>query len=155
MSAGRGSQLILPLRRLPDVAAPLVARTLDLDAHGTGPISVWLPAVQASSEACLMLDEQGRVVAASASVGAVLGTTATRAVGSKFCDLVTAVDFTSDAAPEADPERSVPPLRAMATGSLARGLLRLRSASGVLTTYDVVAVPLSDQSGVLAFFLAV
>jgi PAS domain-containing protein len=155
MSAARGSRLIMPLRRLHDVVPPAVARTIDLDAHGTGPMSVWLPAVQASYEACLLLDRDGRVVAASAAVGAVLGTTATRAVGAKFCDLATAVDFTSGAAPEADPERSVPPLRAMATGSLARGLLRLRSASGDLTTYDVVAVPLSDQSGVLAFFLAV
>jgi hypothetical protein len=48
----------------------------------------------------------------------------------------------------------MPPLRALATGGLARGLLRLRSAAG-LVTYDVVAVPLADQSGALAFFLAV
>jgi hypothetical protein len=156
MSTAKGSKLIMPLRRLHDSVPAAVARTLDLDAHGTGPIGVWLPAVQASSEACLLLDRDGRVVAASAPVGVVLGTTSTRAVGARFSDLVTAVDFTSDAAPETDPERTVPPLRALATGGLARGLLRLRSAaSGELITYDVVAVPLSADSGVLAFFLAV
>jgi hypothetical protein len=154
-STERGSRLIMPLRRLDESVPTAVARTLDLDAHGGGPIAVWLPAVQAAAEACLLLDREGRVVAASAAVGPVLRTTSTGAVGARFSDLVTAVDFTSGAAPETEPERSVPPLRALKTGGLARGLLRLRNTSGALVTYDVVAVPLSGQSGVVAFFLAV
>jgi PAS domain-containing protein len=157
MSEPKGARLLLPLRRLPDTGEQPAAphrRTLDLDAHGTGPIGVWHAAVQASTEACLLLDSDARVVAASPAVGAVLGTTAASAVGAKFVDLVTAVDFTSGAAPDLELERSMPPLRALATGGLARGLLRLRSAAG-LVTYDVVAVPLSGQSGALAFFLAV
>ena len=151
-----GSRLILPLRRLEeaDVPAPAVRRSLDLDAHGSGPIGVWHAAVRASTEACLLLDRDARVVAASNAVGAVLGTTAASAIGAKFVDLVTAVDFTSGAAPDQELERSMPPLRALATGGLARGLLRLRSSTG-LVTYDVVAVPLTGQSGALAFFLAV
>ena len=158
MTDPRGSRLILPLRRLddgdPDAAVPAVRRSLDLDAHGSGPIGVWHAAVRASTEACLLLDRDARVVAASNPVGAVLGTTSASAVGAKFVDLVTAVDFTSGAAPDLELERSMPPLRALATGGLARGLLRLRSSAG-LVTYDVVAVPLTGQSGVLAFFLAV
>lgn len=155
MIAPRGSRLILPLRRLDEPApAAAVRRTLDLDAHGSGPIGVWHAAVQASTEACLLLDRDARVVAASPSVGAVLGTTSASAVGARFADLVTAVDFTSGAAPDSELERSMPPLRALATGGLARGLLRLRSVTG-LVTYDVVAVPLTGQSGALAFFLAV
>ncbi|MBK5305660.1 MAG: hypothetical protein JJD92_03135 [Frankiaceae bacterium] len=153
MEQTRGAQFILPLRRL-DEGPPLPLRTLDLDAHGTGPIGNWHTAVQASNEACLLLDRDARVVAASSAVGAVLGTTAASAVGARFVDLVTAVDFTSGAAPDAELERSMPPLRALSTGGLARGLLRLRSAAG-LVTYDVVAVPLMGQSGALAFFLAV
>lgn len=154
----KGARLLLPLHRLedptapPPTAAPL--RQLDLDAHGVGPIAVWHAAVQASTEACLLLCKDARVVAASNSVGAVLGTTSESAVGARFADLVTAVDFTSGAAPDLDFERSMPPLRALMTGGLARGLLRLRSSAG-LVTYDVVAVPLSAQSGALAFFLAV
>jgi hypothetical protein len=153
----KGARLLLPLRRLPeapDASSVALRRKLDLDAHGTGSIGVWHGAVQASTEACLLLDSDARVVAASAAVGAVLGTTAASAVGAKFVDLVTAVDFTSGAAPDLELERSMPPLRALATGGLARGLLRLRSSAG-LVTYDVVAVPLSGQSGALAFFLAV
>jgi hypothetical protein len=85
----------------------------------------------------------------------VLGTTSASAVGAKFVDLVTAVDFTSGAAPDLELERSMPPLRALATGGLARGLMRLRVADDGLVTYDVVAVPLDGQRGVLAFFVAV
>jgi PAS domain-containing protein len=155
MNETKGSRLILPLRRLDESGEPSqVRRRLDLDARGSGPIGVWLAAVGASEEACLRLDRDARVVAASAAVGAVLGTTAASAVGARFVDLVTAVDFTSGAAPDQELERSMPPLRALATGGLARGLLRLRSSAG-LVTYDVVAVPLSGQSGALAFFLAV
>ena len=155
MTEPKGARLLLPLRQLDDAAAtPAFRRKLDLDAHGAGPLGVWHAAVQASEEACLLLDRDARVVAASAAVGTVLGTTAASAVGAKFVDLVTAVDFTSGAAPDVELERSMPPLRALATGGLARGLLRLRSSAG-LVTYDVVAVPLSGQSGALAFFLAV
>jgi PAS domain-containing protein len=155
MNETKGSRLILPLRRLDESGEPSqVRRRLDLDARGSGPIGVWHAAVGASEEACLLLDRDARVVAASAAVGAVLGTTAASAVGARFVDLVTAVDFTSGAAPDQELERSMPPLRALATGGLARGLLRLRSSAG-LVTYDVVAVPLSGQSGALAFFLAV
>jgi PAS domain-containing protein len=151
----KGARLILPLRRLDASSVPAAPRRkLDLDAHGAGPISVWHAAVQNSGEACLLLDRDARIVAASAAVGVVLGTSAADAVGARFVDVVTAVDFTSGAAPDAEIERSMPPLRALATGGLARGLLRLRSAAG-LVTYDVVAVPLADQSGALAFFLAV
>jgi PAS domain-containing protein len=160
MTDPMGSRLILPLRRLDDVTADNTpvptprGRKLDLDAHVSGSISVWHTAVQASDEACLLLDRDARVVAASTAVGAVLGTTSASAVGAKFVDLVTAVDFTSGAAPDLELERSMPPLRALSTGGLARGLLRLRSGAG-LVTYDVVAVPLSGLSGALAFFLAV
>jgi PAS domain-containing protein len=150
----RGARLVLPLRRLDEPTPQPVRRTLDLDAHGSGAIGVWHAAVQSSAEACLLLDSEARVVAASFAVGAVLGTTASSAVGAKFVDLVTAVDFTSGAAPDSELERAMPPLRALATGGLARGLLRLRSASGLIT-YDVVAVPLAGSAGVLAFFLAV
>lgn len=154
MSKPRGARLVLPLRRLEGDQAVPVRRRLDLDAHGNGQIGIWHAAVRSSAEACLLLDQEARVVAASLAVGAVLGTTSASAIGARFVDLVTAVDFTSGAAPDAELERSMPPLRALATGGLARGLLRLRSAAG-LVTYDVVAVPIGGQSGALAFFLAV
>lgn len=161
MTTARGARLILPLRRLdpgappPPAATPVEAgRRLDLDAHETGSIGGWHAAVQGSREACLLLDSEARVVAASPTVGAVLGRSASSAVGVRFADLVVPIDFTSGAAPDLEPERALPPLRALLTGGLARGLLRVRVPAG-LVTYDVVAVPLAGQSGVLAFFLAV
>ncbi|GAC1445791.1 MAG: hypothetical protein NVSMB55_28590 [Mycobacteriales bacterium] len=117
-------------------------------------LSGWSPAVQTASEACLLLDREARVVAASPAACVVLGADSASAVGAPLAELVTAVDFTSGAAPDPEPHRAVPPLRALATGGLARGLLRLRTGAQ-LATYDVVAVPLTDRSGVLAFFVTV
>jgi hypothetical protein len=164
MSASRavGARLLLPLTRLSGDPAPAggrpsapgTSRTLDLDAVGRGPIATWLPAVRASAEACLLLDDKGRVCAASAGAGKVLGASP-NTIGARFAELVSAVDFTSGAAPDLEPERSMPPLRALATGGLARGLMRLRVGDGSLVTYDVVAVPLEGSRGVLAFFVAV
>lgn len=160
MTTARGARLILPLRRLdpgeprPAPTPTQVGRRLDLDAHESGSVRGWHAAVLASKEACLLLDSEARVVAASPTVGAVLGTSASSAMGARFADLVVPIDFTSDAAPDLEPERALPPLRALSTGGLARGLLRVRVPAG-LVTYDVVAVPLAGQSGVLAFFLAV
>lgn len=138
-----GSRLVLPLTRLD----PPVLRRLDLDDRG----SAWGEAVRSSTECCLLLDAQARVSAASPAAASVLGL----ALGVRFLDLVSTVDFTSGAAPDLEQERTLPPLRALATGGLARGLVRIRTAHDELVTYDVVAVPLARQSGVLAFFARV
>lgn len=148
-----GSRLLLPLRRLAETPGP--ARTLDLDAQLHGAIATWLPAVRAAAEACLLLDPAARICAASPGAASVLGAPPADVLGARFVDVVAAVDFTSGAAADPEPERSLPPLRALATGGLARGLMRLRTGEGTLLTYDVVAVPLADGGGVLAFFLAV
>ena len=173
-----GARLLLPLKKLevtpngdaPPVAAPATAqvsaevsaaatptsipRTLDLDAHRPQGRSAWLLAVRTSAEACLLLDGDGRICAASSAAGKLVGGV-TDAIGARFSDLVASVDFTSGAAPDLEPERSMPPLRALATGGLARGLMRVRVSDGTLVTYDVVAVPLERQQAVLAFFVAV
>lgn len=161
MNAETGARLLLPLTRLrpapPSEAAPAPAapaappQRLDLDAAAA--TGGWPAAVRAAAETCLLLDGDGRVVAASVAASSVLGGSA--ASGVRFSELVRLVDFTSGAAPEIEPERSMPPLRALTTGGLARGLMRLRVADGSLVTYDVVAVPLRGQPGVLAFFLPV
>jgi hypothetical protein len=131
-----------------------IPRTLDLDAHRPQGRSAWLLAVRTSAEACLLLDADGRICAASSAAGKLVGGV-TEAIGAKFADLVSSVDFTSGAAPDLEPERSMPPLRALATGGLARGLMRVRVSDGTLVTYDVVAVPLERQQAVLAFFVSV
>ena len=173
MSPETGARLLLPLTRLgapatapaavpastpaaapptgpspvPDPPAP--SQRLDLDTTAAG----WVGAVRAAAERCLLLDGEGRVSAASPTMVSVVG--GATALGVRFADLVRLVDFTSGAAPQIEPERAMPPLRALTTGGLARGLMRLRVADGSLVTYDVVAVPLQGQRGVLAFFLPV
>jgi hypothetical protein len=146
-----------PTSTAPTSTAPTptsIPRTLDLDAARPQARSAWLLAVRTSAEACLLLDAEGRVCAASAAAGKMLDGIPDP-IGAKFADLVSSVDFTSGAAPDLEPERSMPPLRALATGGLARGLMRVRVADGTLVTYDVVAVPLERQCAVLAFFVAV
>jgi hypothetical protein len=142
---------------VPATTAPTptsIPRTLDLDAHRPQGRSAWLLAVRTSAEACLLLDADGRICAASSAAGKLIGGV-TDAIGAKFADLVSSVDFTSGAAPDLEPERSMPPLRALATGGMARGLMRVRVSDGTLVTYDVVAVPLERQQAVLAFFVSV
>lgn len=111
--------------------------------------------MRAAAEACLLLDSAGRITASSPSASGVLGAPPAEVIGATFVDVVAAMDLSSGGAPDPEPERSLPPLRALATGGLARGLLRLRPADGPPLTYDVVAVPLAGGGGVLAFFLAV
>lgn len=146
-----------PTSTAPTSTAPTptsIPRTLDLDAARPQARSAWVLAVRTAAEACLLLDAQGRVTAASAAAGKMLDGIPDP-IGAKFADLVSSVDFTSGAAPDLEPERSMPPLRALATGGLARGLMRVRVSDGTLVTYDVVAVPLERQCAVLAFFVAV
>ena len=65
------------------------------------------------------------------------------------------VDFTADGRQLSDWELSrIPPLLALSTGGLSRGLLRLRLPSGVRTV-DAVATPLRRDGtavGSLSFF---
>lgn len=144
---GVGSRLLLPLTRLDP---PPLLRRLDLDGSGGD----WATAVRSADECCLLLDREARVSAASPPAEDTLGIDQ-GSLGLRFCDLVSAVDFTSGAAPDLEQERTLPPLRALSTGGLARGLVRLRTAQDDLVTFDVVAVPLARQVGVLAFFVRV
>ncbi|MCA1712545.1 MAG: hypothetical protein LC789_13290 [Actinobacteria bacterium] len=146
-----GARLLLPLHRLedPGIEPPLL-RMLHLDQEGGD----WATAVRSSGECCLLLDRGSRVSAASPPAMSTLGL-APSALGARFADLIRAVDFTSGGAPDPEQDRALPPLRALATGGLARGLVRVRTADDDLVTYDVVAVPLTRQGGVLAFFVRV
>lgn len=153
----QGSRLVMPLLRLAGehpAAAPApvpVRRTLHLDAVSEGLVA-WAARVREAEEACLLLDDQGRVAAMSREGGALLGLHPSASVGALLLDLVLAVDFTAAAVPLPDPAPKVPPLRALASGSLARGLVRVRRGE-LLATYDVVGVPV--QGGALAFLTEV
>ena len=147
----RGVSLVLPLRNLGPDPEP-VRRTLDLT--GSPLLDDWASRVRDGAEAMLLVDASGRLVALSAAAGALLGLEPTTSAGAMLLDLVEVVDFTAAAVPVPDPDIQLPPLRAIVTGRLNRGLVRLRSDARV-RSYDVVGIPLADSAGAVGFLAAV
>lgn len=141
-------------RRLPP-AAPGSNGLLPL----RGSLERWAAVAGCATEPCLVLRPNGVIVAASASCAELigLGDPAT-AVGRPLREAVgSLVDFTASLAQldssEAD---KIPPLLAISSGRLARGLMRIVCPiSGIARTLDAVATPLWDGpslAGSLAFF---
>jgi hypothetical protein len=161
------AHLVMPLLRLapPRPTAPVVRepvresravpRLLHLDDAADVGLAAWAARVREAVEPCLLIDAQQRVVAMSASCGELLHRDADRTAGALLLDLLTPVDFSAAALALSDAELQVPPIRALRSGGLARGLVRLRNEGGTLSTYDVVGVPLGDGAGALAFLLEV
>lgn len=128
-----------------------------------GPVNVaigrWVPAVREAAEACVLLDGDGVVVAASAACGQFFAVEPAEAVGRRLADdVLRLVDFSaaSGVLPEWELER-IPPVLALTSGTLARGLLRA-VGTGVTYTLDAVTTPLRDGDAVvgsLTFFATV
>lgn len=163
-------QLLMPLHRLtpvepaePDAVAeptqpvgphPPLARLVHLDDPKQEGLKAWTTRVREAEEAVLVLDTRGRVFGMSASCAGLLRVDPGQVFGALLVDIVTLVDFTAAALPLTEPGRQVPPLRALSTGALARGLVRF-TRNGRTSTHDVVGVPLAKGAGALAFFTAV
>lgn len=150
--AQQGARLLMSLRRLENpVDRPVVPRLLNLEPPLDAGLAAWAVQVRSASEACLLVDDQGRVAAMSIGCGLLLDAEPVRTVGSVLLDLIALVDFSAAAVPLHDPELQLPPLRALRSGGMARGLVRRRRSHGGLATYDVVGVPLAGGAGALAF----
>ncbi|HEY3506789.1 MAG TPA: PAS domain-containing protein [Actinocatenispora sp.] len=129
------------------------------DGSGWAPAALrrWTGIVDTAHDACLVLDRSARVVACSTGALVLLGMPGREAtIGHDLLDgLVHPVDFTAGGQRLADWELAkLPPLAALTTGGLARGLIRLRHGHGVRTV-DAVATPLRDEAemiGSLTFF---
>lgn len=120
----------------------------------------WCAAVAAALEPCLLIDLHTTIEAVSVSCCTLLGLgTPAEAVGRPLLDgELRLLDFTAARAelPEQESEK-IPPLLALSSGRLARGLLRVRSdaAGGSDATVDAIATPvLTDGvvAGSLTFF---
>lgn len=117
----------------------------------------WAVPVRGSSDACLLLDKDGRVYATSPACRALLGLyegvdTQGRSLLDGTLQLVNFAASGGDLPPW-EAER-IPPLQALNTGALARGLLRV-SVGGISRTLDAVAAPLHGATAVvgsLTFF---
>jgi hypothetical protein len=120
----------------------------------------WLGTVTAADEPCLLIDTRLTIAAASASCCRLLGLgRPTAAVGQPLVGGgLRLVDFTAARSELPEPEiDKIPPIMAITSGRLARGLLRVQSGGvgDADATVDAVATPVFRQktvAGSLTFF---
>jgi PAS domain S-box-containing protein len=150
--------LILRLESLDDDAPRDPAATttglpsqVDLTDAATGsatphPLARWQAAVEASADACLVLDSRGCVVSASAAAIEALGCSDQPVRGRRLLDVIDVVDLDSGAS---HPEYAVriTPLATLGGRGLMRSLMRLRHPDGSLVTLDSSSAPLHDDAG--------
>lgn len=114
----------------------------------------WANAVAGAAEPCVVLDSDGVIVAHSETFRALLGDVmsgedqepAGEWVGRGLLDVLRLVDLTAAAAPLAGWESErVPPLLVLATGALARGVMRVRIGAATRTV-DAISTPLWDEA---------
>ncbi len=119
----------------------------------------WLRPVITAEEPCVLLDADGVVVAASPACAPFFSVPPAEAVGRRLVgEVLRLVDFSGANAelPEWEAEK-VPPMLALTSGALARGLLRAVGPAATLTL-DSVTTPLREGGAVvgsLTFFATV
>lgn len=132
---------------------------------GPEPVSsleLWAPTVAAAAEPCLLIDAEMVILAVSESACLLLGLGSPgEATSQSLLDgVLRLVDFTQARSVLTETEiEKIPPVLAITSGRLARGLLRVQSgAQGEAATVDAIATPLHDEgsvSGSLTFFCEV
>lgn len=151
------SETFTPMFGNLDSAMPVLSSSYPGE-HTT--VDRWAGAADDANEACLVIDSSGVIAAASPSACDLLGFDSAQAViGQCLYDgVLPLLDFTSSAAALIGGDvRKTPPILALTSGRLARGLLRVRSA-GEIVTMDAVATPLCENGvviGSLTFFCLV
>ena len=142
---GKGPSLLLPLLALP-------REELAAGEPYAGSVGEWAKRITEAQETCVLVDERGHVVALSRGCALLLDHGTSDAIGRPLRELVSIVDFSATGVPVDEPEVHLPPLKALRSAAMARGLVRLRLAADVAVTYDVVGVPLAGGVGALGFF---
>nr|MDT0659820.1 hypothetical protein [Micromonospora sp. DSM 115978] len=145
---------------LSEAFAPPVA---PLPEPETDSFDHWCATVSSAAEPCLLIDTERVILAVSRSCCELLGLPApTRILGHQLLDgELKLLDFTASRGELPEPEtEKIPPLLALSSGRMARGLLRV--AGGALrdsdATVDAIATPLlrdDTVAGSLTFFLEV
>jgi PAS domain-containing protein len=125
-------------------------------------IERWKTTVAVAAEPALIVDAIGTILAVSPSATALLGLgRPADAVGQPLLGgVIRLIDFTAGGGDLDEPElERIPPLLAIRSGRLARGLMRVQTAEGEAhLTVDAIATPLTDAGDVVAsltFFSAV
>lgn len=120
----------------------------------------WADVVDGANEACLVIDSTGVIAAASVHACRLLGFgSQADALGQCLLDgVLPLLDFTSAAVPLPATEiDKVPPMQALTSERLARGLIRVRAGNEVRTV-DAISTPLWEHDAVigsLTFFCVV
>jgi PAS domain-containing protein len=125
-------------------------------------IGRWEAAVESAPEPCLIIDGASTIRAVSPSASALLGLgKPADAVGQPLLGGgLRLIDFTAGGGELDEPEiERIPPLLAIRSGRLARGLIRVQTEAGdAHLTVDAIATPLMEDGDVVAsltFFSAV
>lgn len=106
----------------------------------------WSAVAAAAHDACLVLDPQGQVVSLSAAAAELLDCSDAGVIGRPLLDVTTLIDFDTGE-PRPPYEHRVPPLAALSSDGIVRGLIRIRHTDDALVTLDVCGMPLHDAAG--------
>jgi hypothetical protein len=104
----------------------------------------WVAAVTDSTEPALVIDASAVVIACTPLCARLLGLPHTW-MGERLPEALRLIDFTAAGSDLPEPERElIPPLLAVASGRLARGLMRVRDCAqpGEIRTLDAISTPL-------------
>jgi hypothetical protein len=125
-------------------------------------IDRWTTTVATAAEPCLVIDVTTKILAVSRSGSDLLGLgRPADAVGQPLLGgVLRLIDFTAGGGELDEPEiERIPPLLAIRSGRLARGLMRVQIDAGdAHLTVDAIATPLQESGDVVAsltFFSAV
>lgn len=124
---------------------------VDADALVRTSVDRWADAADGAREPCLVIDAQAVIAAVSPSACLLLGFTGPDvATGQCLYDgVLPLVDFTATALPiPVDEVGRIPPLQALTSRRLARGLMRVR-VNGEVVTVDAVSTPLWEGDAVI------
>ena len=116
----------------------------------------WAAAVAAADEPSVVIDDRELIVAMSDALQAQLGLSSA-ATGRELLEILALLDFADGGALAEGEAVKIPPLLALHSGGLARGLVRIRRPGGVVM-FDAVAAPLTEGGqviGSITFFSTV
>jgi hypothetical protein len=142
------------------VSDPYAPETFEDPLIGRQAVARWAEVADGANEACLVVDVSAYIAAVSASACTLLGfANPEAAIGQcLYAGVLPLVDFTSAAAAVPDVElNKIPPVQALRSEHLARGLMRVRQGTDVITV-DAVSTPLWEAHrvvGSLTFFCLV
>jgi hypothetical protein len=114
----------------------------------TDPLGHWVRAVAGAVEPCLVIDADGVIVAMSPSCVELMSLPASPVGADLRSGPFRLVDFSADGGKLSESEvGKVPPILAVSSGRLARGLIRVRCGDAV-ATLDAIATPIGPTGAV-------